>query len=355
MKDLLLKAPLTRTVLLLMLAGLLLALILPKADFSEMENRVLDTVDLRAGQLDRQLENYLADHFPFHDALVQGQSSLAAALGRRLQNGVLIGSGGWLMEEPVREAGSAARSGVRVLNALQDAYPDLPFSVMLVPPSSHGTDHLPALYQAGDTGKALAELRAELRAEWIETGLKDPIDSYYYRTDHHLTAAGTRACYESLCRAWGLTPRAAEPYSAEGFLGSYWSKAPLLQTQPDVLTADLPSGVTLTVDGEKRDGLLNRDRLQGRNKYAALIDSVYGHAVLENPAAEGSLLIIGDSYANCLAPMLARHFGRIDLVDPRYFAQELPTLLRDAGTQRVLVYYGLNTFSQTRALAMLMP
>ena len=45
--------------------------------------------------------------------------------------------------------------------------------------------------------------------------------------------------------------------------------------------------------------------------------------------------------------------GRIDLVDPRYFAQELPTLLRDAGTQRVLVYYGLNTFSQTRALAML--
>ena len=38
MKDLLLKAPLTRTVLLLMLAGLLLALILPKADFSEMEN-----------------------------------------------------------------------------------------------------------------------------------------------------------------------------------------------------------------------------------------------------------------------------------------------------------------------------
>ena len=152
-----------------------------------------------------------------------------------------------------------------------------------------------------------------------------------------------------------LTPRAAEPYSAEGFLGSYWSKAPLLQTQPDVLTADLPSGVTLTVDGEKRDGLLNRDRLQGRNKYAALIDSVYGHAVLENPAAEGSLLIIGDSYANCLAPMLARHFGRIDLVDPRYFAQELPTLLRDAGTQRVLVYYGLNTFSQTRALAMLMP
>ena len=87
MKDLLLKAPLTRTVLLLMLAGLLLALILPKADFSEMENRVLATVDLRAGQLDRQLENYLADHFPFHDAAF-AENVVIAVLG------VGIGEGG---------------------------------------------------------------------------------------------------------------------------------------------------------------------------------------------------------------------------------------------------------------------
>ena len=127
----------------------------------------------------------------------------------------------------------------------------------------------------------------------------------------------------------------------------------MLGAQADVFTADLPSGVQLTVDGEKREGLLQLERLQSRNKYAALIDSVYGHAILENPGAEGALLIIGDSYANALAPMLSRHFGRIDVVDPRYFAEDFSLLLEEAQTSRVLVYYGLNTFSVSRAPALL--
>ena len=349
-------APLTAVMLLIMILGAALLLALPKQDFSQMENRTLSTVNWKNGEIDRQLENYLADHFPFHDTLVQAQSSLASLAGRKLQNDALIGSGGWLFETPQRQVSTAAAASLRVLNRLVAAC-DVPFYMMMAPTSAAAVDHLPPLYDGGDQQAVLADMQSRLEnVTWLPSGLTERADAeeLYYRTDHHLTLKGTRVCYESLCRAWGLTPFDAEPYQAEGFLGSYWSKAPLLQIEADTFTCDLPSGVQLTVDGERRDSLLNPERMQGRNKYAALIDSVYGHAVLENQQASGSLVIIGDSYANCLSPMLARHFGRIDLVDPRYFAEDFEQVLRDSGADRVLVYYGLNTFSASRAMANLM-
>ncbi len=345
-----LKAPLTALMLAVMVIAAALILALPKDDFSDMENRVLATVDWRADDIDQQLERWLADHFPLHDDLVRVQASLSAALGVRQQKNVLIGSGGWLLEEPQGDVTAAAAANARALGELQKNA-GVPFTLMLIPSSAQYVNRLPALYQNADQTAVIRRIGEISGLEALEAAVGGEED--YYRTDHHLTARGTRACYERLCAAWGLTPWEAEPYTAEGFLGSYWSKAPLFQVAAEAFTADLPAGVGLSVDGETRDSLLQAERLAGRNKYAALIDGTYGHAVLTNPRGEGALVILCDSYANALAPMLARHYARIDLVDPRYFSGSLSDLIAESGAERALVYFGLNTFSTSRALVLL--
>ncbi len=349
-----LRAPLTASVLLLLLVFALLSVLLPKADFSEMENRALAAVDLRADDRDRQIERWLADHFPFRDALIRVQSTLSAAAGERLQDGILIGRGGRLFEEPQAELTPAAESSVGILNALA-GQTGLPFKMMLIPTSAQYAQGLPAFYENADQSAVLRQIRELTRFEWVEAPLgssEDP-DALWYRTDHHLTAAGARLCYETLCSFWGLEPRSASAFSSDGFLGSYWSKAPLFGIRPDVFTCELPEGIRLTVDGAVRESLLDPDSLAGRNRYAALIRGTYGHAVLENGAGTGRLLIICDSYANAVAPLLAQHFERIDLIDPRYCPEPLPQILEETQSGQVLIFMGLNTFSVSRAAAML--
>ncbi len=349
-----LRAPLTASVLILLLVFALLTVLLPKADFSEMENRALAVPDLRADDRDRQIERWLADHFPFRDTLIRVQSTLSAAAGQRLQDGVLIGRGGRLFEEPPAGLTPAAENSIGILNDLARRT-GLPFTMMLVPTSAQYVQGLPPLYGNADQRAVLRQIGDRIRFEWVEIPFdaSDDPDTLWYRTDHHLTAAGARLCYETLCSLWGLEPRSGRAFTSDGFLGSYWSKTPLFGIRPDVFGCELPENVRLTVDGTARESLLDPDALRGRNRYAALIAGTYGHAVLENDTAAGRLMIVCDSYANALAPLLSEHFGRIDLIDPRYCPDPLPRLLEQTQSDRVLIFMGLNTFSVSRATAML--
>ena len=42
-----------------------------------------------------------------------------------------------------------------------------------------------------------------------------------------------------------------------------------------------------------------------------------------------SVLLIKDSYANCLAPLLLEHYQKVYLVDLRYYRQSIKTLITD--------------------------
>ena len=93
--------------------------------------------------------------------------------------------------------------------------------------------------------------------------------------------------------------------------------------------------------------------LAGRNKYAALIGETYAHACITGGAGEERLLVLSDSYANAIVPLLAQHFARVDVIDPRYYAGVLADTAQEVGSTRVLALFGLNTFSNNRGLALL--
>lgn len=350
--------PLFLTAMLMLVLGGALLLTLPKGTFSELENRTLTAlsdVRLLSDDFDEAFERWTSDHFPGRDALISLDAALSVSMGEALQDGVLAGRGGYLLEEPVTEVTRTALSAMDTLGEAAQTL-GLPTYMMLIPTSAEAlADHLPALYEAGSQRAVLDALCADAGSVIpVDSGLlsADGTEALYYRTDHHLTAEGAWTVYTALCSAWGLQPQRAPRTAAEGFRGSYYARIPDPRIAAEPFTVDLPEGLTLTVDGAERP-FLSEAALAGRSKYSALIGETYAHACITGGAGEERLLVLSDSYANAVVPLLAQHFARVDVIDPRYYAGVLADTAQEAGSTRVLALFGLNTFSTNRGLALL--
>ncbi len=352
--NLLRQSPLYCAVLLVLMLGGALLLLLPKAGFSDLENRPLAAwtghSPLSEG-FDSAVETYLSDHFPGRSAFVQAHAASSALLGRTRQDGVLISRSGALIEEPVTAVTPTARAAADTLREVCETL-RLPMTAVLIPTSAAvAADDLPFLYEAGDQQPVIGALYAAMPGiETLPAGLT--ASTQYYRTDHHLTAEGAYTVYTQLCSAWGLTPGDAPRTRIPGFRGSYYARIPSPFIAPEDFTADLPEGISLTLDGRAAP-LLDESRLASRSKYSALLGETYGHAVLTGGTGPDRLLVISDSYANAIVPLLAQHFDRVDVIDPRYYAGVLTQTAQEADSTRILALFGLNIFSTNRGLTLL--
>ena len=55
-------------------------------------------------------------------------------------------------------------------------------------------------------------------------------------------------------------------------------------------------------------------------------------------------MVIKDSYANCLVPMLIPYYKSIVMIDPRYYTDKIEQTVKDEGVTDVLWLYNANTF-----------
>ena len=89
--------------------------------------------------------------------------------------------------------------------------------------------------------------------------------------------------------------------------------------------------------------LYSKDALDAKDKYQYFLGGNYGLAVIENETAgDGVLFVFKDSFANCFVPYLTSHYGRIIMIDPRYYRgsyEDLRALFLDADPDCVLVLY----------------
>ena len=86
-----------------------------------------------------------------------------------------------------------------------------------------------------------------------------------------------------------------------------------------------------------------RDRLAEADPYSVFLDGNHPLVRLYNPNASGRLLVIRDSYSNCLGPFLAESYGEVVMADLRYYRLPLSTLAAE-GFDQVLMIYSLNSF-----------
>ena len=56
------------------------------------------------------------------------------------------------------------------------------------------------------------------------------------------------------------------------------------------------------------------------------------------------MLVVKDSYANAFVPLLIPYFNEIVMVDPRYYTDDIDTLISSKGITDVLFLYNMDTF-----------
>ncbi len=341
----------------------LLFLLLPKEDFSAREKRYLaaapelDAASLLSGRFAEEAESYAADHLPGRDFLVGLNAVGELVSGRQAANEVRLGRNGRLLEAPVPFDKETIAKNMAVIRAFAEKAGQ-PVDLMLVP-SAGGL--LPEDRPAGTEPYRDAEILDSIRDEAgdalrfvdllpVFEAAADR-EALYYRTDHHWTAEGAYRAAAQYLSAVGRAAPSRESYtvtSEPGFRGSTWSRAGLWFLPAESLEL-WDSGGDFRVENREREGehagLFYREHLAEDDKYPVYLDGNHSLVRIRNadPAAQGRILVIRDSFANCFGCFLADAYEDVVLVDLRYYRSPVSELLAE-GFDQVLILYSIGNF-----------
>ena len=339
---------LTLAVFLLVIFGFSIAfLLLPDREFSEQENRSLRTFPeftlekLASGRFAEEINDYFADQFPLRDPLVGVKGVAEIAMGKGENDGVLLGRDGYLAKRrfamlcrdgrilPDMDAFDEAhvRDAARAIKRVSDGT-ELPFSIFL---TGRTVDVAAAKlsYPSTYSDALLTLVREELG------GVEDYIDSVplyrekleageevYYRTDHHWTTLGAYYAYGEILRSFGMEEEIL-PASAfervtvsDAFYGTSWSAGGMKFVSPDAIELWLfwdEELYEVVADGRVLDGFYSYRYLEEKDQYSLFLDGT--HDVVTVKRRDGverpTLVLFKDSFANSVAPFLARHFDLV--------------------------------------------
>ncbi|MCI8514385.1 MAG: hypothetical protein HFI93_07100 [Lachnospiraceae bacterium] len=329
--------------------------------FSEREKRYLadkpewSFSSLLSGAFMDDTDAWLADHVGGKEELVFLKTMVERLEGRTLLNGVYYKDGSyWQHYEPdpraLEKTLAAWEAYAEAAAGVTDVY------ILPVPLNSEiYPERLPAAAAEERQEETFAEVlrRMEGRAVVLDCRerLRAEKERYlYFRTDHHWTMEGAYLGAGAFLSAVGegIAPREdfRREILNEGFYGTLYAKAPALTAKPDELVHMFLPGVTCEVSlggpSEARDGYLVREEREGRDPYSVFFGGNYGFLTIKNTsegayAGEGRLLVIKDSYANCLLPFLIPYYEEIDVIDPRHYMHSVAGRIADGGYSAVLV------------------
>lgn len=362
----------------LMLGGCaVLSFVLPKKQYSDMENRSLETKpewsvsDLLSGEYQEHYEAYLNDQMFLRDRWVELAAAMERMAGKKEVNGVYLGKDGYLLEK-YGEADfddAQVRENIRILASfLNDGvknYGKSNVCCLLVPDKSDAMpDKLPKYAGTGikKVKAAVSGLADSLDEPGILLDLRTELsghgDEYiYYRSDHHWTTLGAYYAYCAWAAQTGHTAGKLSDYRREvafdDFYGTTYNKAHSKVPADSVEIFHHPNqdGVKIDID----DGETVSDSfyfpnaaVEGFNRYNVFLSKNTAMIQISTKAGTGrSLLLVKDSYANCFVPFLAGDYDQILMVDCRYGKQNVRDLLaqHDEITD-VMVMYQANKFMQ---------
>ena len=333
---------------------------LPKSDFSELEKRFLASApevtgeSILNGEFGKDIESYLADHMPARDFFVGLNSYFELFTGRQAADDIYVSKSGSLVEAPAKWNQADIDKSVNAINGFAGKT-DISVDMMIVPSAGWASrNEIIGSSKVYSDDKNIDKIYGMVNEDINTIDLCSVFDNpaLYYKTDHHWTSEGAHSAYKDYMISIGAEYRNAEDFEIEtvdGFYGSTYSRAALWLTQSEDLELWHGSENITVTNGENEevnDGIFYRDRLEETDKYTVFLDGNHSVVRINNPDAlhKGTILVVRDSYTNCLGGFLSESYENVILVDLRYYKKPVSELCVEENVDRVLICYSYSNF-----------
>lgn len=348
-----------------------LIITLPKKEFSENENRILQkfpTVSVEnivSGQFSDEVEKYISDHFPGRDRLVSLKSTVQKSIGYKEMNGVFVSKDRLIqhIEKPDTTI-FTERMGKLTANIDQTK---VKLHLMLVPTDAAVySEKIPAnAPDIVDEKNIIEQIYSDVSCDTIdvlsELEIEKNNSNVFYNLDHHWNYNGAYCGYKSFCEAVGIPVKAKEKFEkkvlSDEFRGTLYSKVLIRSMKPDVIEAvDLQKDelVVHYVDKKKdENSFYDYSFLKKKDKYSVFGGGNQALQIVENENAESEdeLVVVKDSFANCMIPFLIYHYRRIHVIDPRYYMPHISDYVnQNEKVSDVLILYNIDSFNSNNGI-----
>ncbi len=370
------------------------------------------------GTFESDYEEYLTDQFVLRDSWIALKTTVERAAGRTQINDIYFAEDDYLIEAHTGTFTAAqAQTNIQLLAQFAEQYAAVfgtdHMTVMIIPNAVDIlSEKLPAFASPYDEeeyltqietalAKALAESFAETEdgsadkddseeqadAAWAEASVEisaaadaedEPAsvwfdarsvllehsgEEIYYRTDHHWKTLGAFYVYQAWAASQGFSVPALEQYEIEtvtdSFEGTIQSKLGI-HTVTDTIelfrnTEDPAYTAEMDKSGELLESIYDYSALETKSKYDIFFGGNNAITQIRTQAETGwKILVIKDSYAHCFVPFLISEFDEIDVLDIRYYNQELSALISEGEYTDLLFLYNASGFAEDTSLTKLL-
>ena len=361
------ESPIGKIFILSLFLILLINLIVPDKEQSEQENRVLETIpklsltSILNGDFMEQWESYMSDQFAGRNLWRGLKVSLDRLGGSRMENGVIIGKDGQLLEDIAVPDSELFTDNINAVKSFANTYSDIPTTVMLIPDAACIlSDSLPAFAAVEDQRQMFSMVERGLgdSVNWVDaysTLNKHKTEKLYYKTDHHWTTQAAFYVFQDAAAGLGIDGDVSDDYVSytvtDSFNGVLASKSGVGLDEKEQIDIYVPTEgdddvlVNYVDEAEKRTSLYDSSKLETRDKYGVFFGG--NTSVMDIRTMSTSpkrLLVVKDSFADCFIPFLTPYYREIVVVDPRYYSGTMTDIMETYRITDILILYSGNTF-----------
>ncbi|MBQ6862941.1 MAG: hypothetical protein IJO14_01755 [Clostridia bacterium] len=344
----------------------------PDKEFSESENRRLEQMPklslstIANGSFMSDFETSLTDQFVMRDFFVKLRTRALVALGKAEVNDVYIADDSYLIPKPPVPNEDIAKSTMEAIAAVAAKKPKIQQYCAFIPRASYiHSDLLPNGAMHFDDKALIESMAANNTAENLKhIRVSDALaaaaqtQQVYYRTDHHWTTAGAFAAFGVIAQEMQLNTAgvAYEIYTvSDSFAGTSSSSSGVYQVT-DSVEICIPKNkqtciVEMPQESKKYTSMFMYEFLEKKDKYAVFFG---GNPSIVNISTDAdsvdTLLILKDSYANALVPMLTPYYRNIIMIDPRYYMESFDSFLQTHRITDILYLFSIESATNAEAL-----
>lgn len=313
------------------------------------------------GNFTSDYESYVSDQFIDRDSWIKFKSQIDILFGKKKINNIYIGKNDYVFEQFKESEKDETENKIKVINAFKEKNSDINVNFMLVPTAGeiykeNFPDYAPQDNQKKYIDKIKASLDKNINFIDVYSDLENNKNKYiYYKTDHHWTTDGAYIAYDSMCTQLNIEPVKKEDFDiktvSDDFKGSLYYKLGVGIGTDDSINIYVPKEhsnvvVDFVYEQQKSASLYNDSKLDTKDKYEVFMNGNHKYVKIKTLGNyDKKLLVIKDSYANCFIPFLTNHYGQINIVDLRYYTDNIKDIIEPEGITDILFLYNVNTFN----------